>query len=76
MATKTTCDGTGVEIPSDTPVTGMFGHQYCEASRVVAESYLSDLNTLHTEMAQQFQTRLDELRSIYHEKLKELPDEP
>lgn len=76
MARITTCDGTGVEIPDDTPTTGHFGHQYCESARIVAEQYLADLDALHTKAAERFQAELTDLKSLYREKLKELPDEP
>jgi len=75
MATINTCDGTGVPIPDSTPVTGVLGNQYCDDARPLAQKYLDDLNDLHTQVAQQFQTRLNELRAAYHEKLKKLPDE-
>lgn len=76
MATTTTCDGTGIPIPNDTPVTGHFGHQYCDEARAIAEKYLADLDELHTRKAQEFQAELADLRARYREQLKQLPDEP
>lgn len=76
MATVTTCDGTGVEIPPDTPTTGIFGHQYCDAARPIAETYLEEVETLHKRLAIQFQAELEELRARYRGQLKQLPDEP
>lgn len=76
MATITTCDGTGVEIPADTPPTGYLGHQYSEAARPIAEQYLAAVDTLHTETARDFEEKLAHLRTMYREKLRELPDQP
>lgn len=76
MAKITTCDGTGVPIPEDTPATGIFGHQYSDDARPIAEKYLLDLDELHSRTAQRFQTELAELRALYREKLQQLPDEP
>lgn len=76
MARVTTCDGTGIEIPEDTPVTGDFDHQYCDAARPIAEKYLEDLDNLHTRHAQSFQAELDDLRRLYREQLRQLPDDP
>lgn len=76
MGTKTTCDGTGVEIPDDTPTTGLFGHQYSDEARMYAEEYLENMSQLHTRYATNFQAELNELKALYREKLKELPDEP
>jgi hypothetical protein len=75
MATRTTCDGTGVVISDDTPVTGIMGHQYCDDARPVAEMYLADVSELHTKHAQAFTLELQELRARYREKLSQLPDE-
>lgn len=75
MGLKNICDGTGVEIAADTQVTGMFGHQYCDEARQIAEAYLAELNNLHTAMASKFQADLDSLREKYHEQLGVLPDE-
>jgi hypothetical protein len=75
MATVTTCDGTGVEIPAETPTTGQWGHQYSDAARPIAEAYLDDLSALHTKYAQLMQTELGELRARYREKLQQLPDD-
>lgn len=76
MATITTCDGNGTEIPADTPTTGPFGHQYSDAMRPIAEKYLVDLNDLHTQLAAAFKAGLEDLRNQYREKLRELPDAP
>lgn len=76
MGTKTTCDGTGVDIPGDTPTTGMNGRQYCHEARKIAEDYLRDLDTTHTAMAMAFQKALTELRAKYREQLTQLPDDP
>jgi hypothetical protein len=76
MGTRTTCDGTGVEIPADTPTTGHFGHQYCDDARGVATEYLAAVNQLHTDIAAMFQERLDLLRAQYRERLTQLPDDP
>lgn len=76
MGTRTTCDGTGVEIPEETPTTGHFGHQYSDEARLVAEEYLKRVDELHTEAAKAFQAALDALRAEYREKLHELPDAP
>lgn len=73
---KTHCDGTGVEIPEDSPTLGHFGHQYSDEARVIAEEYLQALNDLHSEMASKFQADVDSLRAKYHERLAVLPDEP
>lgn len=75
MAKVTTCDGTGVEIPDSTPVTGQFGHQYSDDARPIAEKYLADLDELHTETARVFQEKLGALRERYRERLRELPDD-
>jgi hypothetical protein len=75
MATITTCDGTGVEIPADTPTTGLFGHQYSEEARPIAEKYLAELDDLHTSAAIAFKNGLDSLRARYREQLRELPDD-
>lgn len=72
----TTCDGTGVLIPEDTPTTGAFGAQYCDDARVIAEKYLSDVHALHTECAEMFQAKLDALRQEARKELQILPDEP
>ena len=76
MASTTVCDGNGSTIPPDTPVSGPCGHQYCDELRPTAEAYMADLNALHTEMATSFKLRMEELRSLYREKLNELPDTP
>lgn len=76
MAKVTTCDGTGIEIPEDTPFTGEFEHQYCPAARHFAEKYLEDLDNLHTKHAEAFQLELDDLRKLYREHLRQLPDDP
>lgn len=73
MATNTICDGTGVEIPEDTPPTGLFGRQYSEGARPLAEKYLEELNALHTAAAESFQAQLDALRARYRH-LRTLPD--
>jgi hypothetical protein len=75
MATVTTCDGTGVQIPVDTPTTGIFGHQYSDDARPIAEKYLAELDLLHTEAARAFQAKLDALRTVYRHQLRELPDD-
>lgn len=76
MGKRTTCDGTGVEIPHDTPPTGMFGHQYCDVARKVAEEYLAKVNALHTATAAAFQEGLEKLRKEYRVELEQLPDDP
>lgn len=76
MATVNTCDGTGVPIPADTPVTGPFGHQYCDAARVVADEYLARRSAAHTEAAELFQRYLNDLRAECRAKLRQLPDDP
>lgn len=76
MAKTTSCDGTGVAIPDDTPATGHFGKQYSDAARPIAEKYLAGVDELHTETATVFQAKLDDLRARYREQLRELPDAP
>lgn len=76
MALTNTCDGTGVEIAPDTPTTGVFGKQYCEAARPIAEQYLAAVDALHTETARDFEEKLAHLRTMYREQLRELPDQP
>lgn len=75
MARVTTCDGTGVEIPNDTPTTGLFGHQYCPEARAIAEKYLEELNALQQQQAAAFESALHTLRSSYRDKLYQLPDD-
>jgi len=75
MARATTCDGTGAQIPDDTPSTGLFGHQYSDEARPVAEGYLRELDALHTAASATFQRGLAELRDRYRAKLNTLPDE-
>ena len=75
MARSTTCDATGVTIPEDTPTTGIFGHQYCDSARPLAEKYLEDLHDLHTRHAVAMQAELDEMRALYREKIATLPDD-
>ena len=74
MAKITTCDGTGVEIPADTPPTGHFGHQYSDEARPIAQAYLDAVDAVHTEVAELFAERLASLRASYGERLRELPD--
>lgn len=76
MGAKTVCDGTGVEIPDETPNTGIFGHQYCDEARPIAEEYLAKVSELHTQVAAQFKASLEDLRDTYRAKLRELPDQP
>ena len=75
MATKTTCDGCGVEIPSDTLPTGHWGHQYCDDDRVLAAEYLEKLGDLHTEVSRIMSDRLEQLRAKYRPHLQQLPDQ-
>ena len=75
MGKRITCDGTGVEIPEESPTTGMFGHQYSDKARPVAEQYLDAVNDLHTKAAQRFDEELSGLRAYYREQLDELPDD-
>lgn len=75
MAKKTTCDGTGVEIPDETPTTGFFGHQYCDEARSIAQKYLEEIDALHLECAIAFQLSLGRIRDSYREKLQQLPDD-
>lgn len=75
MAKTTTCDGTGVEIPDDTPVTGHYGHQYADGARAIAEAYLAKVDEAHTEAAVLFAGRLERLRMEYRALLRELPDD-
>lgn len=76
MATKNFCDGTGLEIDDDTPPTGHFGRQYCEAARADAEEYLRLVDEAHTAAARHFETARENLRSLFRLKLATLPDEP
>lgn len=76
MAKKNFCDGTGLEIPEDTPTTGHFGRQYCNPARIEAEKYLAELDALHTEAAQFYESKREELRARYRAELQHLPDEP
>ncbi len=76
MATITTCDGTGVEIPNGTLATGYFGHKYSDEARPIAEEYLAELNALHARSASAFTAELATLRARYSEKLRQLPDLP
>lgn len=76
MGTQTTCDGNGTPIPADTPTTGAFGRQYCDELRPVAEAYLADVDALHTKTAEAFIAQLKDIRSLYADKLRELPDAP
>lgn len=76
MAKKTTCDGTGIEIPEETPTTGHFGHQYSEEARPIAEEYLKEVDDLHTKAARFFEEGLAVLRGAYRERLAQLPDDP
>lgn len=76
MAKITTCDGNGTEIAEDTPTTGMFGHQYCDEMRPVAEAYMAALSDLHARHAEKFTAELTEIRAHYKAKLRELPDQP
>ena len=75
MGVRTTCDGTGVPIPGDSPTTGLFGHQYCPEAREIAEKYLEEVDTLHSAMAETFGTALSEIRARYKQDLLQLPDE-
>jgi len=75
MGTRTTCDGTGVEIPDDTPPTGLHGRQYSDDARQIAEAYLAELDAIHTESAVAFQAKLTVLRAKYRVQLIELPDD-
>ena len=75
MARVTTCDGTGAEIPEETPTTGLFGHQYSDEARPIAEEYLAALDALHSESATTFTAKLGELRAKYRSQLRELPDD-
>jgi hypothetical protein len=70
------CDGTGVEIPEDTPTTGHFGRQYCEAARADAEEYLRLIDEAHTAAARLYEMARETLRGVYRLKLATLPDEP
>ena len=72
----TTCDGTGVIIPDDTPTTGPYRHQYCDEARPIAERYLRELDEIHTEAASEFQSKLNRLREEARKVLAQLPDEP
>lgn len=74
MGTRTTCDGSGVEIAADTPTTGLHGKQYSEETRSLAEAYLAELDAIHTESATAFMAKLTELRAKYQGQLLELPD--
>lgn len=76
MATKNFCDGTGVEIPDDTPTTGHFGRQYSAEARAVAEEYLQLLDEAHTSAARKYETDRETLRQVFRLKLAKLPDEP
>lgn len=76
MATKNFCDGTGVEIPDDTPITGHFGRQYSAEARAVAEEYLQLLDEAHTAAARHYENARENLRSLFRLKLAKLPDEP
>lgn len=76
MATKNFCDGTGLEIPDDTPTTGVFKRQYCNPARIEAEKYLAELDELHTWAAQLYEAKREELRARYRAELQHLPDEP
>lgn len=75
MAKATTCDGTGTPIPDDTPATGLFGHQYSDEARPIAEEYLREVNDLHTTTAAAFQRTLEAIRDRYRAQLRSLPDE-
>ncbi len=75
MGTQTLCDGIGIAIPEDTPVTGLFSHQYSDAARPDAQAYLDELDALHTKHAAAFAIELAELRAKYRERLMILPDE-
>lgn len=75
MAKINTCDGTGVEIPENTPETGHFHHQYSDAARPIAEAYLRELDEIHTETAQAMKIKVEVLRSRYRALLRELPDQ-
>jgi len=76
MAVRNHCDGTGVEIPDDTPVTGMHGKQYSDDARPIAEAYLRELDEIHSEAAIAFQAKIIALRDKFRPQLKELPDDP
>ena len=76
MASRNHCDGTGVEIPDDTPTTGFFGRQYSDEARLIAEEYLKKVDELHFEIATKFQAALDALRAEYRTRIQTLPDDP
>jgi hypothetical protein len=76
VAKITTCDGTGVAIPDDTPTTGAFQHQYCIEARPIAEKYLADVDELHTRCADMFKIGLELLREEARKSLNQLPDLP
>lgn len=75
MAKITTCDGTDVEIPADTPITGLFGRQYSDAARPIAEKYLEEFDELHTKIAREMQAGIEALRARYRGELRQLPDD-
>lgn len=55
------CDGTGIEIPEDSPKLGPYGRQYAECIRPLVEQYLAELA---------------EIRERYRRVLAQLPDDP
>ena len=73
---KNFCDGTGVEIPADAPTTGPYGRQYAELVRPIAEGYLTALNKLHTDVAEDYRRRREELRAKTRTSIATLPDDP
>jgi hypothetical protein len=75
MAKVTTCDGLGVPIAEETPTTGLFGHQYCDEARPIAEEYLKAVDDLHTRLSEEFASEMAKIRSAYRLKLIQLPDE-
>lgn len=76
MATRNICDGTGVEIPEETPTTGHFGKQYCDEARPLADEYLAKLDKMHTAAAEKWSADLAALKAEYRPLLTSLPDEP
>lgn len=77
MATATICDGCS-EVIQGTPV--RLGHvhtcDYCDTCEPIAREMMAEMDNLHDQLANTWETKLSDIKVKARTKLKAIPDEP